>query len=64
MEVQIDWLEFTVLDVQLPLVLDTIGLNWEDFKPLEKGRFGYHNQLKWSGGHAYWSRMPTVCGQT
>ncbi|WP_195923536.1 replication initiation factor domain-containing protein [Lactobacillus crispatus] len=53
MEVQIDWLEFTVLDANLALVFDTIGLNWDDFKSLEKGRFGYHNQLKWSGGHLY-----------
>ena len=53
LSVIIDWLEFTVLDAQLPLVLDTIGLDWDDFKPLNKGRFGYHNQYKWSGGNVF-----------
>ncbi len=53
LSVIIDWLEFTVLDAQLPLVLDTIGLDWDDFKPLSKGRFGYHSQYKWSGGNVF-----------
>ena len=53
LSVAIDWLEFTVLDSQLPIVLDTMGLEWEDFTQLPKGRFGYHNQYKWSGGNIY-----------
>lgn len=53
LSVIVDWLEFTVLDEQLPIVLDTLGLEWDNFKALEKGRFGYHNQYKWSGGHVY-----------
>ena len=44
--VTIDWLEFTVLQAQLPLVLDTLGLDWDDFTQLPKGRFGYHTQYK------------------
>lgn len=51
--VTLDWLEFAVLDAQLQLVLDTLGLNWDDFTQLSKGRFGYHSQYKWSGGHVY-----------
>lgn len=53
LSVTIDWFEFTVLDVQLPIVLDTMGLEWDDFSQLSKGRFGYHNQYKWSGGSLF-----------
>ena len=48
LSVMIDWLEFTVLESQLPMVLNTMGLKWEDFSQLAKGRFGYHNQLVYS----------------
>lgn len=53
LSVMIDWLEFTVLESQLPMVLNTMGLKWEDFSQLAKGRFGYHNQLKWNGGNLF-----------
>ncbi len=53
LSVIIDWLEFTVLDSQLPLVLDTIGLDWDTFKPLKAGRFGYRNQVKWEDGSIF-----------
>ena len=48
-----DWLEFTILNTKLPQVLDMIGLEWDDFKPLSKGRFGYHNQIKWNDGSIF-----------
>lgn len=51
--VTIDWLEFTVLQAQLPLVLDTLGLDWDDFTQLPKGRFGYHTQYKWDNGNVF-----------
>lgn len=51
--VTIDWLEFTVLNVQLPEVFDVMGLKFEDFNPLSKGRFGYRNQLKWADGNIF-----------
>ena len=53
LKVQIDWLEFTVLNTQLPKVINTLDLGWTDFSPLVKGRFGYHNQLKWQGGNIF-----------
>lgn len=53
LSVIIDWLEFTVLNSQLPLVMDTLGLKWDDFTALKKGRFGYHNQYKWSDGSIF-----------
>lgn len=54
LEVIIDWLEFTVLDTSLKDVIDRIiDLPFEEFTPLEKGRFGYQNQLKWKAGHVY-----------
>lgn len=53
LSVVIDWLEFTILKAQLPLALDTLGLNWDDFTALKKGRFGYKNQYKWSGGSIF-----------
>ena len=54
LEVIIDWLEFTVMDTSLKDVIDRIlNLPFSDFSPLEKGRFGYQNQLKWKTGHVY-----------
>ncbi|WP_261788718.1 replication initiation factor domain-containing protein, partial [Lactobacillus taiwanensis] len=47
-------MEFTVLDTSLKDVIDRIvDLPFEEFTPLEKGRFGYQNQLKWKAGHVY-----------
>lgn len=48
-----DWFEFTLLETTLSSALDTIGLKWEDFSSLDKGRFGYHNQLKWNNGNIF-----------
>lgn len=54
LEVIIDWLEFTVMDTSLKDVIDRIlNLPFSEFSPLEKGRFGYQNQLKWKTGHVY-----------
>ena len=54
LEVIIDWLEFTVMDTSLKDVIDRIlNLPFTEFTPLEKGRFGYQNQLKWKGGHVF-----------
>lgn len=33
LKVQIDWLEFTVLNTQLPKVINTLDLGWMDFSP-------------------------------
>lgn len=49
-----DWIEFTVLDMPVKDVIDTIlALPFDDFTPLEKGRFGYQNQLKWNNGNVF-----------
>ena len=48
-----DWLEFTILNTKLPQVLDMIGLEWDDFKPLSKGRFGI-TQIKWNDGSNFY----------
>lgn len=54
LQVIIDWLEFTVLDTSLKDVIDKfLNIPFAHFSPLAKGRFGYHNQLKWKGGHVY-----------
>lgn len=54
LEVIIDWLEFTVMDTTLKDVIDRIlNLSFSEFSPLEKGRFGYQDQLKWKNGHVY-----------
>ena len=51
LEVIIDWLEFTVMDTTLKDVIDRIlNLSFSEFSPLEKGRFGYQDQLKWKNG--------------
>ena len=39
--VTFDWLEFTVLQAQLPAVMEILDLKWENFSPLKVGRFGY-----------------------
>lgn len=50
----IDWLEFTVLDMTLDAtILNIMELTPEDFTPLNKGRFGYKNQMKWSEGNVF-----------
>lgn len=53
LEVIIDWLEFTVLNMSLTDALDIINLDWDQFSPLDKGRFGYNNQIKWSDGNIF-----------
>lgn len=53
LSVIIDWLEFTVLNTQMPDVMQIMGLKWDDFSPLSKGRFGYHNQAKWNDGNIF-----------
>lgn len=50
----IDWLEFTVLDMALDeTILNIMELTPEDFTPLNKGRFGYKSQIKWSEGNVF-----------
>lgn len=51
--VTFDWLEFTVLDVQLPQLFEIVQLEFEDFKPLKTGRFGYKHQMKWTDGNIF-----------
>ncbi|ARW77590.1 replication initiation protein, partial (plasmid) [Lactobacillus johnsonii] len=42
------------MDTSLKDVIDRIlNLPFSDFSLLEKGRFGYQNQLKWKTGHVY-----------
>ncbi|MDF7639982.1 replication initiation factor domain-containing protein [Lactobacillus sp. ESL0791] len=53
LSVIIDWLEFTVLEANLKFVFQLLGLNFASFTPLSKGRFGYHNQLKWQDGSIF-----------
>lgn len=53
LSVIIDWLEFTVLETQMPEVMRLLELKWEEFSPLSKGRFGYHNQSKWNNGSMF-----------
>ena len=49
-----DWLEFTVFGLSLKDTFNTIlKLPFEDFISLEKGRYGYQNQLKWSNGNLF-----------
>lgn len=48
-----DWVEFTILEVSLKDAFEILGLNFSDFIPLSKGRFGYRNQLKWNAGNIY-----------
>lgn len=38
-----DWVEFTILEVSLKDAFEILGLNFSDFIPLSKGRFGYRN---------------------
>lgn len=53
LSVIIDWLEFTVLDAQLPSVLDILELEWDNFSKLSTGRFGYQHQVKWRDGNIF-----------
>lgn len=53
LKVIVDWLEFTVLEAQMPEVMRLIDLKWDNFSPLKKGRFGYHNQSKWENGNIF-----------
>lgn len=49
--VMIDWLEFTVKNVELEaLITEVLHLPVTDFTELETGRYGYNAQLKWAGG--------------
>lgn len=50
----IDWLEFTVMDITVEKALtEILQLPVTEFSPLNKGRFGYHKQLKWVGGNIF-----------
>lgn len=51
--VTFDWLEFTVLQAQLPAVMEILDLKWENFSPLKVGRFGYKYQVKWTEGNVF-----------
>ena len=53
LSVIVDWLEFTVLEAQMPEVMKLMELKWDNFSPLNKGRFGYHNQSKWQDGSIF-----------
>lgn len=54
MTASIDWLEFTVLDLTIDEVLeDVLNLKAGDFSRLNKGRFGYKSQSKWSDGNVF-----------
>lgn len=49
-----DWIEFTAFGISLKDTLNTIlGISFEDFTPLETGRYGYQNQLKWTNGNLF-----------
>lgn len=49
--IMIDWLEFTVKNVELEiLITEVLKLPIDDFTELPKGRFGYSTQLRWVGG--------------
>lgn len=50
LEVILDWLEFTVWEINLEeVILDILRLKVEDFTRIEKGSLGYSNQIK--SGH-------------
>ena len=53
LSVTFDWLEFTVLQAQLPAVMEILDLKWETFSPLKVGRFGYKYQVKWTEGNVF-----------
>lgn len=54
MTASIDWLEFTVMGLTVEEVqVDILGLSSQEFSKLDKGRFGYRNQLKWSEGNLF-----------
>ena len=61
----IDWLEFTVMGLTVEEVqIDILGLSVQEFSKLDKGRFGYKNQLKWSEGNLFilHNQLETVTG--
>lgn len=37
LSVIVDWLEFTVLEAQMPEVMKLMELKWDNFSPLNKG---------------------------
>lgn len=54
LQTSIDWLEFTVMGLSIDEVLSQIlELPRTEFSLLDKGRFGYHRQLKWVGGNVF-----------
>lgn len=49
-----DWMEFTILDTELEVITNQIlGINLNDFTALNRGKFGYSQQLKWDAGNLY-----------
>lgn len=50
----IDWLEFTILDIEPEKALtEVLQLPVAEFSLLDKGRFGYQKQSKWSEGNVF-----------
>lgn len=49
----VDWCQFTLFDVELKNVFKILNLNFGNFTLLDKGRYGYRNQLKWNDGNLY-----------
>lgn len=50
----IDWFEFTIIGICPEKALkEILQLPGTEFSPLDKGRFGYHKQLKWSAGNVF-----------
>ncbi|MBW1606442.1 replication initiation factor domain-containing protein [Lactobacillus sp. Sy-1] len=54
LESKIDWLEFTIKNMNpVEIIEELLLLDKTDFTKLERGRFGYNSQLKWDSGHVY-----------
>lgn len=50
----LDWLEFTIVGIPVEKTLtEILQLPLAEFSPLNKGRFGYQKQLKWSDGNVF-----------
>ena len=50
----IDWLEFTLLKIDLASVIKQfLQLPEAEFTSLDKGRFGYRKQQKWQQGNVF-----------
>ena len=50
----IDWLEFTLLKIDLASVIKQfLQLPEAEFTALDKGRFGYRKQQKWQQGNVF-----------